>query len=289
MKEKIPEALVRDYLLGKLSPADLEDFYTRLGTDPALARELDWQRAEMAVSETLIASEIRNMFEEWRTAASSPPGRFNVKPLWWIGGIAAGLVIAWLAIEFYYPVTPPPPVLVEKPLPPPQIPDTAQPEKREAADPAGKIPLSTPARNYRSLAAQWLPEPMLSNLRQISSDSTGGAFRQAQETYRSGDYRKTLQLLAQADSTRWQSSAFLSAYALFHLNRFREAEARFAELVARDSRRFRYDSEWGVLMCRLAEFPGREKEVRQQLNQILDKPEHPYFDRGKLLEKALKE
>lgn len=291
MKEKTQEELVRDYLHGKLSPTDRDVFQNRLQTDPALAQELALQRAEMAASELLIGAETRYLFGQWRTEKQARNGFPSLKSLLWLGGIAATVLFIFAAIRLFYPVSAgqtenrtTPPIPSETPA--------IQNPSRQPGQTAGALP-EKPAvqipKDYRQLAAQLLPEPMLSTLRRIPADSSVSVFYRAEQAYSRGDYSETLALLDQTDSARWQATAFLSAHALFKLRRYTEAETRFDRLVASNSRQFRYPAEWGVLMCRLAGLPKREKEFRDQLNGILAMPEHPYFEQAQTLEKKLKE
>ncbi len=292
MKEKTTEELVRNYLHGKLSPVDRDTFQNRLQTDPELAQELAIQRAEMAASELLIAADTRNLFGQWRTEKHPSGGFSGIKPLLWLGGIAAGVLFIFAAVRLFSPVS------VEQTknrtaLPIPSDTPAVQNPPEQPGQTAGTLPekpaTRSPKEDYRQLAAQLLPEPVLSTLRRNPADTTVSIFYRAEQAYSKGEFQETLELLEQTDSARWQATAFLSAHALFKLNRFAEAETRFGRLVASNSRQFRYLAEWGVLMCRLAGFSKQEKAFRDQLDEILTRPEHPYFDQAQTLEKKLKE
>ena len=126
----------------------------------------------------------------------------------------------------------------------------------------------------------------------ISSSTTetaASAFTRAQKAYETGNYHKTLELLAQTDSTRQQSADYLSAHALFQLKRFKEAGTTFQRLIDRNSLQYRYPAEWGLLMCRLALLPEQAGTFQTQLQGILADPGHPYYTQARLLQKALKE
>lgn len=292
MKEKTEE-LLRDYLLGKLSPADRDTFQSRLQTDPELAQELALQRAEMAASELLIAADTRNLFGQWRTEKHPGGGFSGIKPLLWLGGIAAGVLFIFAAIRLFSPVSAVEQTKNRTALPIPPETQAVQNLPEQPGQTAGTLPekpaTRSPKEDYRQLAAQLLPEPVLSTLRRIPADSSVSSFYRAELAYSRGNYQETLDLLDQTDSTRWQATAFLSAHALFNLRRFAEAETRFGSLTAANSRQFRYLAEWGVLMCRLADFSKQEKAFRDQLYGILTRPEHPYFEQAQTLEKKLKE
>ena len=292
MKEKIPEELVRDYLQGKLSPADRDTFKKRLETDLDLVRELAVQRAEMAASELLIASESRELFREWQSKNSPRRGAAGFTPLLWLGGIAAGLLLLFAAIRFFQQPAGPA-ASAEDAAPPLEQPLPGAAENPAAPPPVAVIPekpgpATLPSKDYFTLAKQLLPAPVLSNLRQSPTDSAASAYRRAEQAFAAGDYQKTLDLLARTDSTRWQSAAFLSAHAMFRLKRIDEAEKRFSLLAEQNSRQFRYSAEWGRLMCRLAGYPERERQFREQLNDILTKPDHPNYEQAKALDAALK-
>ena len=290
MKENNPDDPVGAYLKGMMPRAEMDDFEKRIASDPLLAQEVALRRAEMAASELLIASETRLLFREWQQ--KNP--RFNA---FWRNrtailmlGLFSGVFLLVAAIWIVRHTTGAPPA--EKSEQPPQAPPPAAPAPSGPsvnAFPEKNALPGHPASYYRALAAEGLPEPVLSSLRKPSADSVAGVFRRAQQAYEAGDFNLTLDLLEQTDSSRLQSATFLAAHALFRLQRFGEAEARFNRLVAWNSRQFRFQSEWGMLMCRLADFPRREKEVRQQLNGILQHPEHPYFGQAKNLQKTLNE
>jgi len=287
MKENTPDDLARDYLKGNLARADRENFEKHLATDPDLAQELVLLRTEMAASELLIAAETRNLFQEWRQEASTRRGFFGNFPVLWSTGIAAGLCLIVAVVWVIYHSPDIPPVTVEKNIPPAETTEPIPKQHGPTANvlPQKPAPPARPPKNYRDLAGKLLPDPMFSNLRRASPDSVMGTFQAAQQAYSTGNYQQTLDLLAQVDSTRRQSVAFLSAHALFRLQRFAEAETQFARLVEWNSRQFRYPAEWGVLMCRLAESPKREKELLRQLNEIVANPDHPFFEQAKALEK----
>jgi hypothetical protein len=287
MKEEIPDDLTRAWLNGQLAPAEREKMERLLDSDPSLAAGMARRRAEMAVSELLIAAETRNLFREWR--AESPQPLPGVKPAVWLAGIVAGFVL--MAVAVWLVCFPPgaPALPAENPSPklqptPPasSAPIAAAPAEKPAATPAASI-------NYRALATRYLPDPTFSKLRRTTVDTAASPYRQAQRAFEAGDYRRTIGLLAQTDSTQQQSAAFLSAHALFRLQRFAEAEAQFARLVEGNSRQYRFASEWAVLMCRLADFANHHKEARQQLDSILNNPEHPYYEQAKQLRQKMKE
>lgn len=293
MKENIPDELPRDYLKGKLTATDRENFEKLLDDNPDLAAEVARLRAEMAVSELLIASESRDLFKKWQAETPPPRWTFGIKPgFWWAAGIALTLLLSasiWMINRadtvLPDPALPPAPSgeeTVPEPAPVPAV-------KPPVADAGPAQPVSPvrAAKDNPALAARYLADPMLSNFRRSPADSLVSTFNRAQEAYAAGDYRKTLDLLAQTDSARLQSATFLSAHALFRLGQFAEAETSFSRLVAWKSRQYRYLAEWGVLMCRLAEFSKQEKEFRQQLNDILAKPAHPYFEQAKDLQKEM--
>lgn len=297
MKEDSPNDLIGRYLKGKLSPSDLEKFREMLGTAPELARELDLRRAETAVSELLIAAENRNWFREWQAETPSRRGFLRSRPVAWFVVIAAGLLLLFAAIRLFQqpPATPSPAVENDKSLPqsvtsiPRQTPVTDIRQPATDALPENRPILQRSSGYYRALAQNLLLPPVLPNLRRTSADSTAGVIRRAQQAYDAGNYPLTLDLLADVDSTRLQSAAFLKAHTLFHLERFAEAETQFTHLIEWNSRQFRFQSEWGLLMCRLADFPRRKNEVRKQLNDLLARPEHPYFEQAKTLQQALNE
>jgi hypothetical protein len=288
MQEKIPDDLLQAYLQGKLSAEERALLEEKIGSDPDLARTVALLRAEMAASELLIAEETRQMFQQWKK-----PRRALNRPISWIAGL--GAVLALLAIAVWQttrPTATPAPAVNPEPtpaeLPGPASPTPiAQPPAVQQSRPDKPVATARPGSSYRKLAGLFFEEPALSNFRQVPTDSILSIFSQAQQAYTAGNYQQTLDLLAQTDSTRRQSATFLRANALFHLGRFAAAEAQFATLVDQNSRQYRYPAEWGMLLCRLANTPNREQAFRQQLDAILQQPEHPYFEQAKKLKKEI--
>jgi len=295
MNENNPDDPVEAYLKGKMTQPDLENFERKIGSDPLLAQEVALRRAEMAASELIIASETRLLFREWQQGSPRFDAFWRNKPLILALGLFSGIFLLVAAIWIVRHTTGAPPA--DKSEQPSQGPPAAAPAPTPSpsgpsvnALPEKTVPPRHSAKYYRALAEEGLPEPVLSSLRKSAPDTVAAdIFRRAQQAYETGDFNRTLDLLAQTDSSRLQSATFLAAHALFRLQRFGDAETRFNRLVGWNSRQFRFQSEWGVLMCRLADFPRREKEVRQQLNGILQHPEHPYFGQAKDLQKTLNE
>lgn len=296
MNEKIPIDLIRDYLKGKLSQSERDSFKKRIESDPELARELASRCVEMAASELLIASDMRDVFREWRENNPRHGGLSGLKSLLWLGGIAAGILLAFAAVQVFGPPAPDKSLAAEKTELPPETPTSATFPPGEQQLSAGTVPQKTvPAAprtsgNYRALAAEFLPEPVLATQRRaLSGSALATIFDRAEHAYSVGDYQGALRLLAQTDSSRLQAATFLSAHALFKIRRYTEAETEFSRLVAWNSRQFRYSAEWGQFMCRLAGLPAREKVFREQLNVLLSSPNHPYFEQAGALEKKMRE
>lgn len=283
MKEKIPDDLLQAYLQGKLAAQERVLLEEKIGSDPDLARTVALRRAEMAASELLIAEETRQMFQEWKNLP-----RTQGRLILWIIGL--GTILALLAIALWQATrstATPAPAVHQKPTATEPVAPNTQPPAAQQSRPEKPAATARLSSNYRTLAGLFFEEPALPNFRQVPTDSTLSIFSQAQQAYTAGNYRQTLDLLALTDSTRRQSATFLRANALFHLGRFAAAEAQFATLVDQNSRQYRYPAEWGLLLCRLANTPNREQAFRQQLDAILQQPEHPYFEQAKKLKKEI--
>lgn len=287
MKENIPTDLIQPYLKGQLPLAERESFEKLLKNDPALHRELTLQRIEMAASELLIAAETRELFQEWKKPQQK---FFGKKQLGWLLALAAGIFLLIAVIWHTNQPEATPASRKEQNLPPTENP---APTPDQPTQPVKKTPPEQPVatkqagNNLLALAQQHFQEPVLPELRQLSADSAAGIVRQAQASYAAAQYAQTLELLALVDSAQLQSATFLAAHALFHLKKYAQAEAEFTRLIEAKSRQYRYPSEWGLLMCRLANAPTKEPAARQQLREILDNPQHPYFIKAQQLEKQL--
>lgn len=289
MNNSNPDDLEGRYLKGKLSGSELENFKKMLADDPDLAHKVDLRRTEMAASELLIAEQTRRLFEDLRKTRPSGNAFFRSWPIWAI--IAGVLLIA--TIGFIYRKTTPRDTPGEKPMPqaetsnPTSTPLPGPPPTPAVAESEKPMKNSKPLTDYFALARQRLPAPQMSGLRQSMPNSDLSILQQAQLAYASGRYRQTLDLLSQTDSLQQQSAIFLRAHTLFQMHRFDGAGKQFMQLIALKSLQFRYQSEWGLLMCRLADYTNREKETRQQLNEILSNPDHPYFEQAQKLKQRL--
>lgn len=133
-----------------------------------------------------------------------------------------------------------------------------------------------------AIALRVMPNP-LNNFRDGSANASPDNYQKAEKAFQAGQYAQALDWLAQTDSTQRQSADFLAGHALFRLHRFAEAEARFDTLVRQNSRRYYYHSEWGMLLCRLAQGSNKHGAYLRQWRQIRANPDHPYFEQAGLL------
>lgn len=290
MNHNSPDAPLRAYLLGKLPPSEKEALEERLAQDANLAQDLELERLEMAAAELLIAAETRQHFANW--SASQPRSFLGIQLIYWSAGLAATLMLLFVAIQLLNPTSDPEKIVAtEKIIPQQETPITDTPPAK--SHPSASLPSTQsphkPGKktNFRALAQKQLPAPLLPNLRRTTADSTTSPFQQAQLAFAAGQFQQTLDLLQHSDSTRQQATAFLTAHALFQLERYAEAEAQFGQLLRWNSKQFRYQSEWGVLMCRLANFEKQPDLVRRQLDTILSQPQHPYAEQASALQKML--
>jgi len=290
MKQELSDDLIRAYLNGKLSSSETVRIEKILQDNPDLQQEVSLRRAEMGAAELLIASETRQLFRQWQQEAAPHRSVFRGGPLRWAIGIAIGalFVFAVWRMSFRPADSSAPTPDIHTPTPAPRQPVAAAPTAPAPATQPAPPSAQRPSKNYWALAKQQLPDPLSTTLRRVeTADSSASIFQQAQDAYAVGKYQQTLDLLGETEAARQQSAAFLSAHALFQLRRPQEAAAAFEGLIAQNSRQFRYRSEWGLLICRLANRPNSEKEFKKQLKEILAQPEHPYFEQAKALQKTL--
>ncbi len=294
MKENSTNDLIRAYLGGKLPSTEREQLEKMMLNDPELAAQVALQRAEAAAAELLIADETRQLFQQWQSEKPRQHALFRSGPLRWAVGMAAALLLVCAMWQILRPaVDAPMPSSPAPTQPPADLPAT--PPASAPQPPIAGVEQNPPAKakgrssNHLTLAQQLLQDSPLTNLRQTTiTDSTASIFQKAQQAYASGDYSQTLALLVQADAAQQQSATFLMAHTLFQLGRFRDAAEQFDRLIAQNSRQYRYRSEWGLLMCRLADRPRSETAFQNQLKEILAQPEHPCFQQATALRDALK-
>lgn len=272
--QQIDETTIRNYLRGRLDAAARAHVEQSLQTDPALARQVALYRAELDAYELLLEAESRAWFKTW---AETPQPRRASKRLWVFACLAIGLSVTLYAVFFRPPYAPPTLPPVPQPTSVPAVPSPA---------PKPAIPSTTPvapaASSPMAMALRAMPNP-INKFRNGPADSLVNSYQKAEQAFEAGQYTKTLEWLAQTDSTQQQSADFLAGHALFRLHRFAEAEAHFDVLVRQNSRRYHYHSEWGILLCRLAQGPNKRAAYLQQWRYIRSNPDHPYYEQAGLL------
>ena len=281
------EDTIRAYLKGKFSKPERLAFEAEMDQDASLAEKVNLLATEMAAAEWLIAEENRVLFAQWKQEKKqNNPRWINGKPL---GFLVFALVFFIAVVAFWFFQQNQPAVPTPAPQPVPVLPQAKENNNPVATEePKVAFPeLRQPERNYLALAKQQYNEPVLSTVRRAQTDSTQTPLILAREAYAAGNYAQALVLLNQVDSTRRQSADFLSANALFHLGKYREAETTFENLVKTGSTQYRYSSEWSLLVCRLAQLPARKDAFEKQLEEIQKRPDHPYFLQAKNLQKDL--
>lgn len=280
---------MRAYLNGKLSPSERIRIEKILQDNPDLQQEWSLLRAEIASAELLIESETRQLFQQWQQETPAHVSVFREGPRRWAVGIAIALLLGFATWKIsLQPVDTPQssPVLQQQPTLPAPVPPP--PVAVAPIRPSVSVPSPTHSKNYGVLASQLLSDPLSGTLRRSAiADRTASTFQQAQEAYAAGNYQRSLDLLKETNMAQQQSAAFLSAHALFQLHRYPEAAIQFQQLIHQNSRQFRFRSEWGLLMCRLADRPSSEQAFNTQLNEILAREEHPYFQQATALKETL--
>ncbi|MCC6413760.1 MAG: hypothetical protein IT270_19080 [Saprospiraceae bacterium] len=283
MTQEPKEETIRAYLKGGLSENERQAFEAELSRDTALAESMALIRAEMAAAEWLIAQENRALFAQWKLEKQNTGANWSMGKLFIL---ALCLVLVAGAVWYFQQKQPAPPANPETPVLP-QANKEKNPVVEEKSD--VKLPVQRPAgRNYLALARQHYKEPVLSTVRRTPTDTTKTPLILAREAYAAGNYKEALGLLEQVDSSRQQAADFLAANALYHLGKYPEAETKFENLVTSGSTQYRYPSEWSLLVCRLAQLPARNAVFEKQLDDVLKRPEHPYFQQAGNLKKDLK-
>ncbi len=271
---------IRAYLLERMPAADREAFEAAMAADPVLAQDVALQVGEIEIGEMLLEEQARGWIAAHRRQRTAW-GLFWSKKQVVVTLLAATIALVLAAVWWFR--TPEtardtPPVIAHQ-TPPPV---TTAPN----GDTAPTAPVRPPSDRYLALARENFQEPPLHTLRTPAPANAASFYRQAEQAYGRGEYQRTLDLLARTDSTQQQLAAFLKAHALFHLGRFQAAAGQFSFLVDSNSRQFRYDSEWGLALCRLAEKTTRQKAL-DLLQYMAGQPDHPYAERAQALLKTL--
>ena len=283
MSQNEYEAAIRSYLQGSLSPVERKAFELAVDADPELAQALALQYAEWQIGELLLEAQARAWISAHRPARR-PVAAFWRNPLAVRLLLAASVALAVAAIGWFSmpdpwrdPISPLRSLRSESHSAPAGLPAVDSAQAPRLLPPTANEP-PEPDR-FLALARNELEEPALRSLRGSPSDSAQSAFRLAEQAYARGGYRQALELLAQTDSSQQQMAAFLSAHTLFRLGRLDAAARQFKYLVEIQSRQFRYDSEWALAMCYLAQKKDRKKAFGL-LRQIAYSPDHPYAERA---------
>lgn len=272
---------IRAYLLERMPAADREAFEAAMAADPVLAQDVALQLGEIEIGEMLLEEQARGWIAAHRRQRTAW-GLFGLKKQVVVTLLAATIALVLAAVWWFR--TPEtardtPPVIAHQAPPPPVA--TAP-----NGDTAPAQPVRPPADRYLALARENFQEPPLHTLRTPAPANAASYYRQAEQAYSRGEYQHSLDLLAHTDSTQQQLTAFLEAHALFHLGRFQAAAGQFSFLIDSNSRQFRYDSEWGLALCRLAEKATRQKAL-DLLRSLAGQPDHPYAGRAQTFLKTL--
>ncbi len=299
MKDHIFSDLVRDYLKGNLSMVEMERFEQALFADRDLQKEVALQRAEMEAGEGLLAEETRHLFKHWKSEAVVPSAnQSNLKPIYWVALILGlCLLTGELYTIFQVPEGTPPantaPVQQQIVAPtrdentPVSVPGITPEQDLKTTPSTDQKKSAKHPTEYAALALKHFKEPVFSNFRSGSRDTASGPFEKAQAAYLAAQYEEVLRLLKQPLPQQQQSADFLSACAFFHLKRYEEAAAQFSTLIAANSRKYKFQSEWSLLLCRVAVYPKYKMETLKQLDDMNASPDHPYYEPAKRLKKSL--
>jgi len=308
---------ISEYVKGQLPDELRQDFEAALAQDTELAADVALERE---LIEAMQESDVLDLRAKLQASASSSPDEPN-SPTGpglgsWIAGIV--LIVALLVGGFFLfntlmpkqntspnPETTPPAETTQpnsNVSPQPEIPSEQkniespiQPPVEQRPKPAEQGPTKPIAeegssvdaqnQNYLAMAQQrYEQQPYTITLRGEPATSTEERMLQAEQAYLRGDYPEVIELLQTPVEGYQSSSNKLKAHALFRTGQYAEAATAFESLR---SGFYKYDAEWYLLLCQLAQLPAKEAAFRELLTNITENKGHAFHQKALELQDEL--
>lgn len=305
---------IDNYLLGKLSIIEAEEFETQMKVDSELKEQVEIQRISHLGMERLATLDLKKKFAEWEvqqnklnelesgSSFQSNKRIFKSNSRWVAPAIAASIVcivvvggiLGWFQHSDVSPT-------VVKVVPKTRL-DSLQTEEQvvitDTDEPLIKEPIPTRQKsdskdkdqaNYDALATiVYIEEDFNQTLMGVEDDDVISPYAEAVKLYHSKEYSAALKLLKKPDQNQEQEYLYLRGYTYYKLKQYDKA--------AHDFNRFRnykisdrkIDAMWCEVFCLIHLMPSSKSRLSKILNEITEDPSHTYYQRAKLLQAELK-
>ncbi len=316
---------IERYLQGKLPEADARALEAQMAADPDFAALVQQHRLERQGLELLVERDLLGKMQQWDRETeifqqTTQPRRGVVRPMRWIMRAAAILLIAfgtyWI-LEQYDPASPEtnapitsvkpeikprvPTVRRSKPTPPRQAApapgeeqstDYAQQHDPTTSDPAPIEEMTTAdAPDYAALADDFFRErDFLPPKGSKGGQAGSAAYNQALDKFQDGKYTDAVSKLkptldSGADALQQKE---LMALSLYKNKQFDSAVTYFREIAASGKQPYAQRAEWGMALTLLNQMPTKKPLFDRVMANILNNPQHLFFEKAKSLEARLK-
>lgn len=307
---------ISEYVKGQLPEELRQDFEAALAQDAELAEDVALERELIEAMQESDILELRAKLKASAATAPDKPDQPGPDVRNWIIWIV--LILALLVGGFFLfntflpkqttvpapemnspgettpaeseaappPATPKAPKSIQSPIQPP-VEQGPSPTEQAPAAPIAEQTTPIPAQhnNYLAMAQQrYEQQPYTITLRGEPATSNEERMLKAEQAYLKGDYEAVADLLATPVEGYRSNSNKLKAHALFRTGKYAEAATSFETLR---SGFYKYDAEWYLLLCQLAQLPASEAAFQQLLTSISENPSHAFHQKALELKKAL--
>lgn len=278
---------IEDYIKGRLPEAERKAFESEMASNPDLAEEVALHEEMMQASGEPEIADFRKMMEGILAETPQPRSSKWNKKQWWFIGLSLFLAVVaigtWKLSDRFPPAKPVPPAAkspeenTEPPVPP-EVPiakgkeGKPEPPKQKPGKRASPEDMDSP---YVAIATNlYNQQPYEIRLRNIASSSQEETLLQkAEQAYRDSSYVEVIQLLAKPVEGYASESFKLRAHTYFRTGQFARAAENFQPLR---TGRYKYDAEWYLLLCYLAQLPATKLQFDELAEQIIKVETHSF-------------
>lgn len=301
MKEDLRFEKIERYLLDRLPEEERRTFEAEIAADPELAKQVAGQRKEHEMMEALVEKRLRNKLAQWEMEAENSPdtgapenGRhpgFPLRVRLLIGGlvlIAIGVIVTQIIIHFF-PAPAPPPTS--------QQPQKEQPVKQEQqiqpARPLVDTPPLPPAgrpdkTQYIALARRYLGNFDFAGEILQRSDEGASTLKDALTALSDRRFREGIALLRSIpdDAAQYWDAQFYLGLAFLEQEKPEAAVPYLSSVAGQTGNLLSESAEWYLALAYLHQ--GNRDRCESTLRRISGDSQHPYYEKARNLENALK-
>lgn len=302
---------IEGFLKGRLNEDERASFEKEIQADQTLAKEVALYKAIMKVPDEEKIKEFRTLVENVasQTLPTTSSSRSKIIRLryrhWWALGVAAMALLVfgiWLLLhpktntsseEFMVEIQDT--SSIPEDVIPPQEQQLSEESHEKNADPdilpsrpqqRSSSPSPEPkSDNYLALAQEsYTPYDVNVNRDVQESDPETEKLELAKKAFTEGDYQEVIALSNVVEEKQQFEFLKLRANAYFMLNQYKNAAIDFQELTT--NRYSKYDAEWNLLLCYLAQLPETRTTFDSLLVKLLNE-DHPFAQKAKNLQEKL--